>query len=131
MIQSDIVSYVGEMGDVPDALRITPLKDRKSSVYLTKYEVARIIGERARQIVNGTSVLLDSQNGCGTGNSLELAEGCADPFAASVDPIHITKLELLQGRIPMIVRRTWPDGRTENIPVNELKVDKMLLDVQH
>ncbi|ORC91862.1 putative DNA-directed RNA polymerase subunit [Trypanosoma theileri] len=131
MIHSEIVGEEeDELTSVATCSRITPVEERRSSVYLTKYEVARIVGERARQIVNGTSMFLHNRSNAGERSALELAERCTDPHSSLVDPVFIAKNDLLQGRIPMIVRRTWPDGRSEYIPVSELLVDKAMLDLQ-
>lgn len=109
------------------SMRITPASERRSSVYLTKFEVARIVGERARQIVNGAAISLPCASGR---DASEYAERCLDPLSLAVDPVMIAKQDLLQRNIGMIVRRTWPDGTVENIPVNELFVDPAMLDVQ-
>ncbi|KEG13404.1 putative DNA-directed RNA polymerase subunit [Trypanosoma grayi] len=130
MIHSEIVGNE-EVASTADCPRVTPVQERRSGAYLTKYEIARILGERARQIVNGTSMLLHSRSNATERSALELAERCADPYSLSVDPVFIAKVDLLQGRIPMIVRRTWPDGWTENIPVSELLVDKAMLNMQN
>ncbi|RNF04076.1 putative DNA-directed RNA polymerase subunit [Trypanosoma rangeli] len=130
MIRSDLL--VGEESvTAGEPLRITPVHERKTSAYLTKYEMARVIGERARQIVNGTSVLLSGRSCVHERSALELAERCSDPYSLSVDPVFIAKMDLLQGRIPMIVRRAWPCGAIENIPVSELLIDKVMLNMQN
>lgn len=109
------------------SIRITPVSERRSSAFLTKFEVTRIVGERARQIVNGAAISLPS----GTGrDASEYAERCTEPLSLAVDPVMIAKQDLLQRKVGMIVRRTWPDGTVENIPVNELFVDATMLDVQ-
>nr|CCC94629.1 putative DNA-directed RNA polymerase subunit [Trypanosoma congolense IL3000] len=130
MMRSEIITDgIVPQSEGAETAPITPAEKRRSGVYLTKYEVARILGERARQIVNGTSLVLDSNSHRGEMSSLEIAEGCTNPYAAAVDPIYISKVELLQKKIPMIVRRIWPDGWCENIPVSELLVDKALLNL--
>lgn len=129
MIRTEVVTP-DEFASSDDSTRITPVQERRSSAYLTKYETARVLGERARQIVSGTSVLMHSRDCHAERDALELAERCSDPYSASVDPIFIAKKDLLQGKIPMIVRRTWPDGRTENIPLSELLIDKAMLNIQ-
>ncbi|RNF10382.1 putative DNA-directed RNA polymerase subunit [Trypanosoma conorhini] len=130
MIRSDLLDGE-ELAIAGESLRITPVQERRTSAYLTKYEMVRVIGERARQIVNGTSVLLSGRSRVNERSALELAERCSDAYALSVDPIFIAKMDLLQGRIPMIVRRTWPNGSMENIPVSELLIDKVMLNMQN
>ncbi|MBI2184463.1 MAG: DNA-directed RNA polymerase subunit K [Thaumarchaeota archaeon] len=68
---------------------------------LTKYEKARIIGARALQISLG-----------------------APPFVnidgADRDPIPIATKELNMGVLPISIRRTLPDGRNQDIPLQAL-----------
>ncbi|KAF8298522.1 putative DNA-directed RNA polymerase I subunit [Trypanosoma cruzi] len=129
MIRSHLI-VVDEFASAAESLRVTPVQERRSSAYLTKYEMVRVLGERARQTVNGSSVLLSSRSRVNERSTLELAERCSDPYSSSVDPIFIAKMDLLQGRISMIVQRTWPNGKIENIPVSELLIDKTMLNMQ-
>ncbi|KAG5476877.1 hypothetical protein LSCM1_05209 [Leishmania martiniquensis] len=108
---------------------VTPFVERRSGLYLTKFEIARIIGERAKQIVSGTAIPTPS-SAFGR-DSLETAERCTNPRSLAVDPVMMAKYDLLQRRIRMMVRRTWPDGTVETIPVNELMVDVTMLDLQY
>lgn len=127
MLRSEVLDEEVARSMSAYAMRITPPSERRSSVYMTKFEVARIVGERARQIVNGTAVSLPSG---ASRDATEDAERCANPLSLMVDPVMIAKQDLLQRRIGMIVRRTWPDGTVESIPANELLVDAAMLDVQ-
>ncbi|KPA79400.1 hypothetical protein ABB37_05249 [Leptomonas pyrrhocoris] len=107
---------------------ITPFAERRSGLYLTKFEVARIVGERAKQIVNGTAISLPATTS--GRDAVETAERCSDARSLAVDPVMMAKYDLIQRKIPMLVRRTWPDGMTETIPVRELMVDATTLDLQ-
>ncbi|GET89104.1 hypothetical protein, conserved [Leishmania tarentolae] len=108
---------------------VTPFAERRSSLYLTKFEVARIIGERAKQIASGAAMALP---GTASGlDSVETAERCTNPRSLAVDPVMMAKYDLLQSKIRMLVRRIWPDGTVETIPVNELMVDVAMLDLQY
>ncbi|CCW70841.1 unnamed protein product [Phytomonas sp. Hart1] len=109
---------------------ITPIEERKSSLYLTKFEIARIVGERAREIVSGTAIKFSNNSEAGLDLYANAAH-CLDPFSSSVDPIMMAKMELLQGKIPMIVSRTWPDGTREVIPIKELLVDPAMIDLEY
>ncbi len=57
-----------------------------------------MIGVRATQIANGAPSTVK-----------------VDPGVS--DPIEIAKIELSQGKIPIIVERKYPNGRVENISV--------------
>lgn len=125
MIQSDILAE--GMGG---SLKITPPSERRSTIFLTKFEVARIVGERAKQIVNGTASKMVTHGNSGK-DAAEFAERCSDPYSLAVDPVMMAKYDLVQGKIPMIVQRTWPNGDVENIPINELQVDPLNLDLNY
>ncbi|KAG5477138.1 hypothetical protein GH5_04220 [Leishmania sp. Ghana 2012 LV757] len=108
---------------------VTPFVERRSGLYLTKFEVARIIGERAKQIASGAAMPVPS-NTLGR-DAAETAERCTNPRSLAVDPVMMAKYDLLQRKIRMLVRRTWPDGTVETIPVNELMVDVTMLDLRY
>lgn len=152
------------------AVRITPPSERRTSRYLTKYEVAKVVGERARQIAAGTrythqrhkkrdvrewglgssssALAANSGEGGAAGGSgappppmtpdtmmAQLATALPEvpPLAelktslAASDPVRIATVELIHKRIPFIVRREFPDGRFEDIPLKDLEVDEALL----
>lgn len=164
--------------------RITPRSERRSSDFLTKYEVAKVIGERARQLAAGARPFAfdagrrkESSSGVAAAASglapsltpLSIASfgsvgsssggdhfhqlqqarcaAIASQYAAtgsqastssnigsvmlSTDPVMIAKYELLDGCIPFLVRRSFPGGHMEDIPVNELRVDPAMLDLVH
>lgn len=118
----------------PDAgvtYQITPPDERKTSIFLTKFEIARIIGERAKQIANGTAVKSYAISHTPGKDSFETAERCTDPYSLAVDPVMMAKYDLVQGKIPMIVQRTVPGGRVENIPISELHLDPLMLDLNY
>lgn len=71
--------------------------------YLTKYEKARILGERAQQLSLGSSPNI----------SLPSEEGN--------DPLEIARLELTFKKMPMMIKRYLPDGSFEIWDVNKLK----------
>jgi DNA-directed RNA polymerase I, II, and III subunit RPABC2 len=70
--------------------------------YLTKYEKARILGQRAKQINSG-----------------------AYPFVkvpeTVIDGYIIAEMELKQKRIPFIIRRPLPNGGSEYWKVQDLE----------
>ena len=81
-----------------------PIKERQTSRFLTKFERAKILGERAIQISNGEEVYID------------IPEGIWDPLL-------IAEMELKQKKIPFIIRRYLPDGEYEDWDINELIFD--------
>jgi len=68
---------------------------------LTRFEKARIVGARALQISMGAPVLLN-----------------LDSTARS--PITIALMELEEGVLPISIRRSLPDGTSQNIPLRLL-----------
>ena len=83
---------------------LKPINERETSRFLTKYERAKILGERAIQISNGAKVMV------------EVDEGVWDPMV-------IAEKELREKKIEYIVRRYLPDGTYEDWDLNELIFD--------
>jgi len=84
--------------------KFIPIKDRLTSRFLTKYERAKIIGERAIQINNGSEVYVDVPNDMS-------------------DSLKIAEKELKEKKIPFIIRRYLPNGDFEDWELNELIFD--------
>ena len=74
--------------------KVIPIKERLTSRFLTKYERAKIIGERA----------------------IEVPEGIWDP-------LQIAEIELKQKKIPFTIRRYLPNGDYEDWDINDLIFD--------
>lgn len=121
---------------------ITPVAERQSSLFLNKFEVARLVGERATQL---TSVKNSSFSGGSTPTGLRprrsarhvqsgamiSAEKTSVATSLCTDPVMIAKHELKEKLlVGIIVQRTFPSGHVENIPLNELEVDETLLDLR-
>jgi DNA-directed RNA polymerase subunit K/omega len=70
--------------------------------HLTKYERARILGQRAKQIE------------CGATPFIKVPENVIDGYL-------IASMELQQGRIPFIIRRPMPNGGSEYWKVGDLE----------
>lgn len=79
-------------------------KDRVTTRFLTKYEKARIIGARALQISKNAPIMVDVEPG-------------------EWDPLKIAEKELVERKIPFIIRRYLPDGSYEDWRVEELIFD--------
>lgn len=74
----------------------------KSIPYLTKYEKARILGQRAKQINSGATPFV------------KVPENVIDGYL-------IAELELQQKRIPFIIRRPLPNGGSEYWSLRDLE----------
>ena len=72
---------------------------RITKPYLTKYEMARIIGYRSEQIGAGSQLYIDP------GNITEIA-----------------KKELYERKIPFIIKRTLPNNISEYWKLDELEI---------
>ena len=83
---------------------LKPIQERETSRFLTKYERAKVLGERAIQISNGAKVMV------------EIEEGVWDPMI-------IAEKELREKKIEYIVRRYLPDGTYEDWDLKELIFD--------
>lgn len=68
---------------------------------LTRFEKARVVGARALQISMGAPVLLNLDG-------------------VDRSPINIAILELEAGVLPISIRRSLPDGSSQNIPLSLL-----------
>jgi len=68
---------------------------------LTRFEKARVVGARALQIALGAPVLIEIDPG-------------------SLSPIDIATEELEARALPISIRRTLPDGTSQNIPLKAI-----------
>lgn len=76
---------------------------RKSSVTMTKYEHAKIIGVRAEQIARGAQTFVNDDGG-------------------KFDPIALATRELHAGVLPFLVVRRLPDASQEHWKINDMNV---------
>ena len=95
----EILSMVKVVRDKDDII-IDDL--HKTIPYLTKYERARILGQRARQIDAGSSPFI------------KVPENVIDGYI-------IAELELKEKRIPFIIRRPLPHGCSEYWSIKDLE----------
>jgi DNA-directed RNA polymerase I, II, and III subunit RPABC2 len=84
----------------PDGIIIDPL--HRTIPYLTKYEKARILGQRAKQIETGAKPLV------------KVPESIVDAYI-------IAELELKEKKIPFIIRRPIPGGGCEYWNLKDLE----------
>ena len=84
---------------------LIPKEQRQTTPFLTKYEKARIIGARALQISKNSPILISNEQ-----------------RGDETDPILIAEIELIEKKIPFIIRRYLPDGSFEDWPVRDLKL---------
>ena len=75
------------------------------SIFLTRYEKARIVGARALQISFGAPILAEKPKGL-------------------IDPIKIALLELKSLILPLTIRREYPSGEYQDVPINKLILKK-------
>jgi len=85
-------------------ITIRKMRFLKRTRYLTKYEKARIIGSRALQISKNAPIFVEIEPG-------------------EWDPIKIAEKELVERKIPFIIRRYLPDGNFEDWRVEDLIID--------
>ena len=71
--------------------------------FLTRYEKAKILGLRAKQINHGSKPFVDVPN-------------------SIIDGHIIALMELNKGQIPFIIRRPMPNGGSEYWKVNDLQI---------
>ncbi len=74
-------------------------------IFLSRYEKARITGARALQISYGAPILLDKPKNL-------------------IDPIKIALLELKSKILPLTIRREYPSGEYQDIPIYKLILKK-------
>ena len=74
----------------------------RTNPFLTKYEKARILGQRAKQIETGATPFV------------KVPENIIDSYL-------IAEMELQQGRIPFIIRRPMPNGGSEYWKISDLE----------
>jgi DNA-directed RNA polymerase I, II, and III subunit RPABC2 len=75
------------------------------SIFLTRYEKARITGARALQLSYGAPILVDKPRDM-------------------IDPIKIALIELRAGILPLTIRREFPSGEFQDIPISKLILKK-------
>jgi DNA-directed RNA polymerase I, II, and III subunit RPABC2 len=84
--------------EVRDYVKIGP-------IFLTRYEKARIVGARALQLSFGAPILVEKPRNM-------------------IDPIKIALLELKSRILPLTIRREFPSGEFQDIPINKLILKK-------
>uniref|UniRef100_G3MMZ5 DNA-directed RNA polymerases I, II, and III subunit RPABC2 n=2 Tax=Amblyomma TaxID=6942 RepID=G3MMZ5_AMBMU len=75
---------------------------RITTMYMTKYERARVLGTRALQIAMCAPVMVELEG--------------------ETDPLQIAMKELKARKIPIIIRRYLPDGSYEDWGIDELLI---------
>ena len=68
---------------------------------LTRFERAKIVGSRSLQISLGAPAFIKIPKDIN-------------------DPIHVAIKELNSGSVPLSIRRTYPNGHSQNIPIEKL-----------
>ena len=75
----------------------------KTLPFITQYEKAKILGQRAKQINHGSTPFVDIPSNIIDGHTIAL-------------------MELNQKKIPFIIRRPLPNGTSEYWKVKDLKI---------
>ena len=75
------------------------------SIFVTRYERARIIGARALQISLGAPILIDIQE-------------------IKPEAMLIAEQELIQGILPLTIRRMLPSGEYQDVPLSWLSLEQ-------
>lgn len=78
-------------------------ENHKTLPILTRYEKAKIIGIRSKQINSGSELFIDIPDNI-------------------IDGITIANMELQQKKIPFIIRRPLPNGTNEYWDINDLDI---------
>jgi len=91
-------------------IRRKKLKEAKKkikigSIFITRYEKARIIGARSLQISLGAPILMDIDPGL------------------KMDSLNIAEAELEKEILPLTIRRTLPSGIYQDVPLTWLISD--------
>jgi DNA-directed RNA polymerase I, II, and III subunit RPABC2 len=94
----------GENVVIQKEVPVAQAKERITTRFLTKYEKARIIGARALQISKNAPIMVE-------------------PDVGEWDPLKIAEKELIERKIPFIIRRYLPDNSYEDWRVDELIFD--------
>ena len=76
---------------------------KKASPYLTKFERAKILGQRAKQINNGSPIFVKVTPNIIDGHTIAL-------------------MELQQKKIPFIIKRPLPNGSNQYWKVSDLNI---------
>jgi DNA-directed RNA polymerases I, II, and III subunit RPABC2 len=98
------VDFLPMDGESTPAGEVDPATDtRITTRFMTKYERARLLGTRARQISMNAPIMVELEPG-------------------DTDPLEIAKKELRARKIPIIIRRFLPDGSFEDWGVDELNI---------
>ena len=97
----DEISHLSIVIKNANGIIIDPL--HKTIPYLTKYEKARILGQRSKQIENGAKPLV------------KVPENIVEAYI-------IAELELKEKKIPFIIRRPIPGGGCEYWKLKDLEI---------
>lgn len=89
----------GSAATIPDA-------ERRSRAFLTKYEFNQVIGLRTTHLSKGAPVMIDLPEDFSIKSNMDLRE--------------VALKELLEGRLPYIVKRRMPNGKYEQWKLSEL-----------
>lgn len=77
---------------------------RKSSRFLSTFEASKVVGLRATQLRNNAEPMVD--------------------VGKDATPLEVAKRELREKKLQFTVRRFFPDGTHEDLPVGRLELNE-------
>lgn len=98
---SDSEIDIDEIDDNYDINGSTTLDNQITVNKITKYEYVNILGTRAQQIARGSKIFVTTDG------------------MSNITPINIAKKEIAEGKIPLKIKRTIPNGNIEYIRVKK------------
>lgn len=103
MNDGDVTSEILLEKEASKSSKEVPKHLRKTTLIMTKYERARVLGTRALQLSHGAAPCVNFDN--------------------ETDPLAIARKELREKKIPFIIRRYLPDSSYEDFTIDELILD--------
>lgn len=100
--EDDEDDSLDEDDDFTEEIISDKLSEKITLNFLTKYEKTKLIGIRAQQINKGAQPMIDISD------------------IVPLTPINIAKEELKQRKIPFIINRHLPGGKTEKWKISKL-----------
>lgn len=83
----------------------TQLPTQAFTSLLTKFEKARLLGKRAKEIIEGSPPYVK--------------------VYGQVNPLTIAMMELKQKALPVVISRALPNGKVENFPLQDLSIQQV------
>lgn len=110
---STILQYNNDNSHMFGNLKWTELKgnDRITEKVLYYYELTRILGERSQMLIRGAEPLIE-----------------LDSTTENLDPPKIANLEIINKKLPFVIRRYLPGKKYEDVQLDELELVHTITD---